>query len=97
MIIRIAFAIINSVHTPACVSLINDFFQHEARSRANAVYVTAVSLGVGMASLTSIVNEAVGWRVSSLIVGGIGLFVTSLIIFLEEPRRMCEKANQVIL
>jgi len=93
MAIRIAFAMLNSVHTPACVSLIKDYFQHEARSRANSCYVAAVSLGVGMANLTSILDEAVGWRYSSLLVGLFGLFTTSLICCLEEPPRMCEKAN----
>ena len=95
--IRIAFAVLNSVHTPACVSLIKDFFQHEARSRANSCYVAAVSLGVGFANLTSIMNEVIGWRNSSLVVGAFGIFVTFLITFLEEPPRMCEKANQFLL
>ena len=97
MAIRIGFAVLNSVHTPACVSLIKDLFQHEARSRANSFYVAAVSLGVGMANLTSIMNEALGWRYSSLVVGIFGLLVTALIPCLEEPRRMCEKANQFML
>jgi MFS family permease len=56
LIIRIVFAILSSVHTPACISLINDYFKHEKRSRANSLYVAAVSIGVGFANLTSILN-----------------------------------------
>jgi len=36
--------------------LINDYFKHETRSRANSLYVAAVSIGVGFANLTSIIN-----------------------------------------
>jgi len=95
--VRIGFALFASVHTPACISLINDFFVHESRSRANSVYVAAVSLGVGLANLTSIFNARFGWRISSVIVSSIGLLVTCLLACLQEPKRMCEKANQVIL
>ena len=55
--------------------------------------MAAVSLGVGFANLTSIMNEVIGWRNSSLVVGAYGIFVTILVTFLEEPPRMCEKAN----
>ena len=85
--IRIVFAMISSIHTPACVSLINDYYKHESRSRANSVYVTAVSLGVGFANLTSILNQKIGWRNCILVVSGIGLFFSFLSIFLKEPRR----------
>ena len=87
LLVRMGFAILSSVHTPACISLINDYFDHEDRARANSVYVTAVSVGVGCANLTSLINSEIGWRNSVIVVSIIGLFVTLLCCFLEEPRR----------
>jgi sugar phosphate permease len=81
------FAAISSIHVPACISLINDYFRHEDRSKANSVFVTAVSIGIGIANLTSIINKKIGWRNSSLCVSCTGLFVTFLIILIKEPRR----------
>lgn len=95
--IRVGFAIMSSIHTPACISLINDYFKHETRSRANSVYVAAVSLGVGFASLTSILNNKIGWRNSVVVVSTIGLIFSLFSLCLNEPRRQCEKSNQIIL
>ena len=85
--IRMGFAAVSSIHVPACISLINDYFRHEDRSKANSVFVAAVSVGVGLANLTSIVNNEIGWRNSSVLVSCIGIFVTFLLICIKEPRR----------
>ena len=87
------FALVSSIHTPACVSLINDYYRHENRSKANSVYVTAVSLGVGFANLTSILNQKIGWRNCVLVTSGVGLFFSFLTMFLKEPRRQDERSN----
>jgi len=87
------FAILSSVHTPACISLIGDYFEHENRSKANSVYVTAVSFGVGLANLTTIINENQGWRNSSLIVSGIGLVAGLLGLTIEEAVRSGDRGN----
>ena len=91
--IRMGFGVVSSVHTPCCISLINDYFQHENRARANSVYVAAISIGVGFANLTSFINEAVGWRDSVLVVTGIGFVITFLILFLEEPIRRSDRGT----
>ncbi len=85
--VRILFAVLSSIHTPACISLINDYFKHEKRSRANSLYVAAVSIGVGFANLTSIINFQIGWRLSSVFVSTFGLIITILTCFIHEPRR----------
>ena len=94
VVIRMGFGVVSSVHTPCCISLINDYFQHENRARANSVYVAAISIGVGFANLTSFINEAVGWRDSVLVVTGIGLAVTVLILLLKEPLRQSDRGTQ---
>lgn len=95
--IRMSFAVISSVHTPACISLINDLYSHEDRGKANSVYVTAISFGVGMANLTSLINTRFGWRVSAIIVSSIGLFFSILILCIKEPIRQSDRGTQYLL
>ena len=95
--IRMAFAVISSVHTPACISLINDLYNHEDRGKANSVYVTAISFGVGMANLTSLINTKVGWRVAAVIVSCIGIFFSILILCIQEPIRQSDRGTQYLL
>ena len=94
VVIRMAFAFISSIHTPACISLISDYFDHEHRSKANSVYVAAISFGVGLANLTSIMNESIGWRKCSLVVGAIGIFAGFLGLTLSEVDRTNDRGNQ---
>lgn len=43
-------------------------------------------------------NESMGWRNSAAIVSFIGYGATvATLLVLKEPRRMCEKANQVMI
>lgn len=84
VLIRMVFAFISSVHTPACISLIGDYFDHENRSKANSVYVAAISFGVGLANLTSILNESIGWRNCALVVSSIGIATGLLGVTIEE-------------
>jgi sugar phosphate permease len=88
-----AFAILSSIHTPACISLIGDYFEHENRSKANSLYVTAVSFGVGLANLTTIINEKEGWRNSALIVSGMGIAAGLLGLTIEEAVRNGDRGN----
>jgi len=88
---------VSSIHTPACISLINDYFTHKNRSKANSVYVAAISIGVGFANLTSFINDAVGWRNAILVVTGIGGFITIGLFFIEEPIRKAELGTQALL
>ena len=57
---RMAFAMLMSACIPASVSLINDYFTHETRGRANSLFAFGVYLGGGLSSLTLLVNQAVG-------------------------------------
>lgn len=87
------FAIVSAIHTPACISLIGDYFEHENRSKANSVYVTAISFGVGLANLTSIANQHIGWRNCSLVVSGIGFIFGLLGFTIEEAERSNDRGK----
>ena len=94
--LRILFAVVCSVHVPACVSLIQDLFRHK-RAMANSIFVTAVSFGVGAANLTSIMNQKIGWRNSALACSSFGVIVALLVMTIEEPKRIDCTANQIML
>lgn len=57
---RILFSIFMSACIPVSVSLITDYFEHEMRGRANSLFAFGVYLGVGMSSLTLILDEWIG-------------------------------------
>lgn len=87
------FAIISSVHTPASISLIGDYFEHENRSKANSIYVAAISFGIGLANLTSLINNTFGWRLCSLIVSLIGVALSLFGLTIYEPERTDDRGN----
>lgn len=91
--IRMTFAVVSSVHTPACISLIGDLFEHENRSKANSVYVAAISFGVGLANLTSLINNSIGWRECALVVSGIGIWCALLGFGIYEPVRTNDRGQ----
>jgi ACS family D-galactonate transporter-like MFS transporter len=93
VLIRMSFAVISSVHTPGCISLIGDYFEHENRSKANSVYVAAISFGMGLANLTSLINNSIGWRECSLVVSGIGIVFSLVALSLYEPARTDDRGN----
>lgn len=45
---------------PVSVSLINDYFEHEMRGRANSMFAFGIYLGGGLSSLSLILNEKEG-------------------------------------
>lgn len=60
LIPRIMFSFFMSACIPVSVSLINDYFQHEMRGRANSLFAFGIYLGGGLSSLSLILNQAVG-------------------------------------
>lgn len=57
---RIGFSFFMSSCIPVSVSLINDYFEHEKRGRANSLFAFGIYLGGGLSSLTLILDEYVG-------------------------------------
>lgn len=83
------------MHTPGSISLIGDYFEHENRSKANSVYVAAISFGIGLANLTSLINNRFGWRECSLIVSLIGIAISLLGFTIYEPERTDDRGNYI--
>jgi MFS family permease len=60
LIPRVIFSFFMSACIPVSVSLINDYFAHEMRGRANSLFAFGIYLGGGLSSLTLLLNKAVG-------------------------------------
>jgi len=87
---RFGLGIGESGFNPAAMALITDYFLPENRVIATSIYNIGVYLGVGLASISSILahDEWLGWRWLMHSLGFFGL-VVGLIIFLSviEPRK----------
>ena len=60
LIPRIMFSFFMAACIPMSVSLINDYFKHEQRGRANSLFAFGIYLGGGLSSLSGILNKNVG-------------------------------------
>ena len=58
---------------PAAYGLIASTFPETRVSTANSIYSSAVYVGGALASLTILLDNSIGWRDSSLAIGGTGL------------------------
>lgn len=57
---RMLFSFFESACVPYSISLINDYFEHEMRGRANSLFAFGIYLGGGLSSLSQILNEYLG-------------------------------------
>jgi predicted MFS family arabinose efflux permease len=89
LLIRVAVAIGEAGCTPPALSLIADHFARKERARATAIYGLGGPLsGLFGFFLAGWLNEAVGWRMTFVILGLPGLALAALAWFtLREPRR----------
>lgn len=74
---------------PAAYSLIADTICEEKASFANSIYASGVYLGGALASLSSLLAEILGWRLTLAVVGWYGLFsvgVSALMLPLDAER-----------
>ena len=73
--------------TPAAFGLIADVVPAANIATANSVYSSGVYLGGALASLSILLDNALGWRSTSLLAGGIGLGIGGMTgLFLRDSR-----------
>lgn len=86
LLLRIGFAAMMSGCVPLCVSLITEYFDHEELGRANSFFAFGVYLGVGLSSLSIILDKAMGWKWALGIICILSYLFSSLTFFVKEPR-----------
>lgn len=100
---RMAVGIGEATLSPAAMSMISDSFPPERRSKPIAVYVAALSLGAGIASLIGgavltwaktagtvilpLVGTVLPWQLTFFIVGLPGIALAFVFLFVREPVR----------
>ena len=57
---RLLFGVFQSACIPPSVSLIADYYAPDERGKAQAIYGAGLYLGVGMSSISAILDDAVG-------------------------------------
>ena len=80
---------------PAGQSLIADIYDEKRRGRALAIFTTGASIGsMTAAVLGGILADTVGWRMTLIILGGIGIVFSVFLRFLiKEPPREAKPAG----
>jgi predicted MFS family arabinose efflux permease len=73
---------------PSAYSLIPDYFPPSYRARANAILALGTVLGNGLASISTLIINSVGWRRTYFLVGALGvLFGVLVLLFVKDPER----------
>ena len=74
--------------SPACQSLIGDWFPREQRSRALGIFMLGLPIGLFLSYLTAAwLGHAYGWRACFVIAAVPGLIVALLVLRVPEPAR----------
>ncbi len=101
---RMAVGVGEATLSPCAMSMIADSFPEERRGKPIAVYSSAISLGMGLASLLGAgvlawadtseqmtlptIGPVAPWQLAFLIVGLPGLLLAALFLGVREPRRI---------
>jgi len=85
--LRALIGLSQSFFNPAAYTLISDIFPKKMVGSVNGIFSGGVYLGGGLASLSILLDNLVGWRKTMLIIGGLGIVVAALcLVGVTEPR-----------
>ena len=86
---RMLIGVGESIMTPTSMSLLSDRFPASKLGFASGFYYMGVPIGVGVSLLIAgYLGPAIGWRNCFYLLGGIGLVLAAVMLFLKEtPRR----------
>jgi len=66
----------------------DDYFPIEKRTTANSIYVFGAGLGGSFSILTPVIIGYLGWRLTFIVIGGIGVIIGVLcLLTIKEPER----------
>jgi len=93
---RIAMGLACAFATPTAYTLIRDRVPPAQAATASSFYGTGVALGSGLASLTILLDNAVGWRgaLDAIAVTGLAAVVLSLVVLPDDDKDEDEKPDE---
>eukprot|EP01041_Mallomonas_annulata_P011077 gene11077-23156_t len=72
---------------PAAFTLISDYFPKNKLGQINGIYSTGIYLGGGLASISILIDNALGWRSTLFLIAIVGICISFLnVIVLKDPR-----------
>ena len=88
LVLRLLVGVGEATCAPAATSLIGDLVPPEKRSRALAVFMLGLPLGLGLSyALSGWVAQGWGWRTAFFVAGPPGILCAALALALREPAR----------
>ena len=85
---RILLGVLESFSNPLAYSLVRNFFPPNQRSTANSIIGSAIYLGSAISSLSILIIDEFGWRISFYVAGAFGAVSGLLtILVVREPSR----------
>lgn len=86
-----------SFFNPAAYTLIADIFPKSIVGSVNGIFSSGIYLGGGLASLSILLDNILGWRSTVFVIGAFGLVAALLCIsIVPEPRILKENAIKVV-
>lgn len=83
---RLGLAVAESVASPVSYALIAAYFPSRERGGANGIYACGVYIGGGLASLSIVMARQLGWRMTCVVVGALGVgFAFVMLLSVREP------------
>ena len=95
---RLFIGVGESAMAPSAISMISDMFPKAKRGTATGIYYLGVPLGAGASFIVAgILGPMIGWRNCFLLLGGLGLALALVLLFIKDPERgaMEEKGTEV--
>ena len=95
---RLFIGVGESAMAPSAISMISDMFPKAKRGTATGIYYLGVPLGAGASfRVAGILGPMIGWRNCFLLLGGLGLVLALVLLFIKDPERgaMEEKGTEV--
>lgn len=92
---RMFIGVGESIMTPTSMSLLADRFPSSRLGLASGIYYMGVPIGVGVSLLiVGYLGPAIGWRNCFYVLGGLGLLLALVMLFIREtPRRHLQQAQ----
>ena len=95
---RLFIGVGESAMAPSAISMISDMFPKAKRGTATGIYYLGVPLGAGASFIVAgILGPMIGWRNCFLLLGGLGLVLALVLLFIKDPERgaMEEKGTEI--
>jgi len=96
LLCRLLFGVFQSACIPPSVSLIADYYAPDERGKAQAIYGAGLYLGVGMSSISAILDDHDGWRNTIQIICYINYVFAFSVILLSEPKRNMANVKEIM-